>query len=224
MCWNSYSQQISNVNFDEIKSETTDSTSAFYYSKLKKKVLISDSSLTIQDYHYMYYGYVFQPYYVPSGTSNQKKKFLDFYEAKKYENALEAGKIEVMRNPVDLDLLLKMSISCLELGKDSLKRVYAKIYYSLLDVIYASGNGQGLTSAFVVISVNHEYQILNDLGLKAVSQQLITDCDLLNFRKSDQEKIKGKKKVKRLFFNVRMPLLSLSNSYKDADLPDPDDE
>ena len=41
--------------------------------------------------------------------------------------------------------------------------------------------------------------------------------------KRDQKKIKGRKKIKELYFNVRLPLMSLSKSFKDADLPDPDE-
>ena len=219
-----YCQQVSLVDFDDVKKKTVDSNSVYFYPQLKKKILKADASITAEDYHYLYYGFVFQPNYVPSGTSNQKKKFTELYLEKKYKEALAAGEKEIKRNPVDLDLLLKMSISCLEMGKDSLKRKYATLYYSILDVIYNSGDGKDLGSAYVVISVNHEYQILNDLGLKAISQQLITDCDLLNFRKRDQDKVKGRKKIKRLFFNVRMPLLSLSKSFKDVDLPDPDED
>jgi hypothetical protein len=219
-----YCQQVSLVDFDDVKKKIADSTGSHFYAELRKKILKSDTVLTKEDYHYLYYGFVFQVNYVPSGVSNQKKKFIELYQDKKYEKALKVGQSEVKRNPVDLDLLLKMSISCLEIGDDSLKHKYAKLYYSILDVIYNSGDGKGLGTAYVVISVNHEYQILNDLGLKAKSQQLITDCDLLNFRKRDQEKVKGRKKLKRLFFNVRMPLLSLSKSFKDVDLPDPDDD
>ena len=69
----------------------------------------------------------------------------------------------------------------------------------------------------------HEYMILNDLGLNPIKQVLIDDCDLLFFKRRQQAKIKGKKKIKQLYFNVRMPLMTLSKSYQDADLPDEED-
>jgi Domain of unknown function (DUF4919) len=220
----SWSQSISKVNFDEIKKTIKDTSSVFYYPKLKKKILNKDSSLSAEEYHHLYYGNVFQRYYQPYGISNLKKSLAEDYKLKDYDKVLRTGEEVLQENPVDLEVLLKMSIASLKLEKDDEKHFYAKHYYSFLETIYKSGDGKDLMSAFVVVSVDHEYQILGDLGLRAVEQHLITDCDLLKFKKSDQEKIKGKKKVKELFFNVRMPLLSLSNTYKDADLPDPDEE
>lgn len=220
----SQAQIISKVDFDEIKKVATDSTSQFYYPTLVERMASNDTTFTHQEYHHLYYGAVFEELYYPYGSSNSKKKFLDAYKSLKYTEALSLGEAALKENPVDLEVLLKMSICCLKTNQDDQKRYYAKQYYSFLDVIYYSGTGKGLESAFVVISVDHEYYIAGDLGLRVLGQQLITDCDLLTFSKRDQKKIKGRKKIKQMFFNVRMPLLSLSKAFKDADLPDPDDE
>ncbi|MBD3638993.1 MAG: DUF4919 domain-containing protein [Crocinitomicaceae bacterium] len=216
-------QIISGVNFDEIRENISDTSSSYYYPKLRERVLQKDTSLTHQEFYHLYYGTVFQKYYYPYGTSNAKKDFLVAYEKHDYEKALKKGDTALMQNPVDLEILLKMSISCLKLERNEEKRYYGKLYYSLLDVIYYSGDGKYAESAYVVISVDHEYHIAGDLGLRVTNQQLISDCDLLTFSKKDQARIKGRKKIKELYFNVRMPLMSLSNSFKDADLPDPDD-
>lgn len=220
----SWGQFISKVDFDQIKKEIKDSASTFYYPRLKQKMLNQDSSLSVQEYHHLYYGNVFQRYYQPYGISHHKKSLTEAYKLKDYEKVVVLGQEVLEENPVDLEVLLKMSIACLKLEEEDQKHFYANHYYSFLEAIYKSGDGKGLMTAFVVVSVDHEYQILGDLGLRAVEQHLITDCDLLKFKKSEQEKIKGKKKVKELFFNVRMPLMSLSKTYKDADLPDPDEE
>ncbi|MFT4600818.1 MAG: hypothetical protein ACI857_000995 [Arenicella sp.] len=220
----SWSQSISKIDFDAVKKEVQDSSSEYYYSKLFKKMLHVDSTLSSQEYKHLYYGNVYQKYYQPYGISNLKKSLTEQYKLKDYDKVLEIGKTVLEENPVDLEVLLKMSIASLKLGNEDEKHFYANHYYSLLDVIYNSGDGREMNSAYVVISVDHEYQILGDLGLRAIEQHLITDCDLLKFRRTDQEKVKGRKKVKALYFNVRMPLMSLSTTYKDADLPDPDEE
>jgi Domain of unknown function (DUF4919) len=219
-----YAQFISKVNFDQIKENIADTSSNFYYPSLRKRLADLDSTFTHQEYHHLYYGSVFQKYYYPYGTSHAKKNFLKAYENEKFVDAIEKGRVALSQNPVDLEVLLKMSISCLKVDKPILKRYYAKLYYSFLDVIYYSGTGKYVESAYVVISVDHEYYIAGDLGLRVVQQQLITDCDLLTFSKKNQRKVKGRKKIKQLFFNVRLPLMSLSKSYKDADLPDEEEE
>lgn len=214
------SQHVSQVDFNEIKKNSLDSTSVFYYPSLLKKLKSKDSSLTHQEYHYLYYGRVFQPKYNPYGTSNEKKVFLDLVKSEKYKEAIKKGEQLFQLDPVDLEVLLRMSICYLKMDDKSSKIWFATQYFSFLDVIYQSGDGKETRSAFVVTSVDHEYMILSDLGLNPVKQVLVDDCDLLFFKKSQQPKIKGRKKIKQLYFNVRMPLLSLSKSYKDVDLPE----
>jgi hypothetical protein len=220
----SLSQDISSVDFHDVFEEINDTASSYYYPALVNRMINKDTTFNEKDYYYLYYGNVFQLYYHPYGSSNAKKEFVDAFSAQNYDKAVKKGASVLQENPVDLEVLLKMSISCLKLDQQELKRYYARQYYAFMDVIYRSGDGKSIETAYVVISVDHEYDVIGDLGLRVVQQQLINDCDLLTISKKDQPKVKGRKKIKHLFFNVRMPLLSLSNTYKDADLPDPDDE
>lgn len=198
--------------------------SAYFYPKLTSRLNKKDTSLHHIDYYHLYYGSVFLRNYQPYGVSNLKKDFLDAYQEKDYKKAVRIGEDVLKENHVDLEVLLKMSISHLELGNDADKRAYAIQYFSFLDVIYRSGTGQNINSAYVVISVDHEYFILSDLSLTAVAQYLENDCDVLKIKRQDQPKIKGQKKIKELYFNVKQPLMSLSKTYKDSDLPEPDDD
>jgi hypothetical protein len=218
-----YLQLISNVDFDKVKAEIKNESSAYFYSNLKNRLSSNDSTLTSKEYFYLYYGSVFQETYKPYGTSATKQHFLNAYNEKDYLKAIELGQVVLKENPVDLDLMLKLSISHLELGKQAEKRLYANHYFSFLSVIYESGSGGDLNTAFVVLSVGDEYALIGDMGLRPVQQHLIGDCDLLIFKPKDQPRIKGKKKVKALYFNVKMPLMSLSKTYKDADLPEAED-
>ncbi|MCB9224240.1 MAG: DUF4919 domain-containing protein [Crocinitomicaceae bacterium] len=222
--YSSLGQQISSVDFHDVFEEIKDQSSVYYYPVLINRMVNKDTTLTQKDYYYLYYGNVFQEYYHPYGNSNEKKAFNDLFTDQDYKMAVEKGIYVLQENPVDLEVILKMSISYLKLDEPELKRYYAKQYYSFLEIIYQSGDGKTMETSYVVISVDHEYDLMADMGLRAVNQQLISDCDLLFISKRDQPKIKGKKKIKKLYFNVRMPLLSLSSTYKDADLPQPDDE
>ena len=221
--FNGVSQLISRVDFDLIKNNIQDVHSKFYYPELVKRLLEKDSALNEVEYTHLYYGSVFQKEYQPYGMSILKKRFIEEYNSKEYKKAVETAEHALTETPVDLEILLKLSICYLELGSQNEKRAYAKIYFSFLDVIYQSGNGADINSAYVVVSVNDEYSILEDLSLTAVKQQLIGDCDVLSFRRRDQDRIKGAKKIKELYFNVKKPLMSLSNSYKNVDLPEAED-
>lgn len=216
-------QHVARVDFTDIKNRIQDASSQHYYPILAQRFIKQDSTLNFDDYRHLYYGRVFISDYRPYGNSNEKKSFLDLVKAGKYDQAIKQGEKLFYHDPVDLEVLLQMSICFLKTGQKEKKIWFARQYFSFLDVIYASGDGKGIRSAYVVTSVDHEYMILNDLGLNPIKQVLIDDCDLLFFKRRQQVKIKGKKKIKQLYFNVRMPLMTLSKSYQDADLPDEED-
>lgn len=223
ICHAGMAQNIGRIDFTEIKEQITNTESAYYYPKLLERIWNDDTTLTYSDYKHLYYGNVFQDYYHPYGVSNAKKEFSEIFRSGAYGKAVEKGRLVLAENPVDIEVTLKMILSFLELKDTAQARIYGTKYFGFLDVIYASGDGKSLESAYVVISVDDEYRIVGDLGLSVKQQLLIDDCDLLIFEKKGQGKVR-KKKIKELYFNVQMPLLSLSKSFKDADLPDPDPE
>lgn len=218
-----YAQNIGRIDFSEIKKEIENPESNYYYPSLLERIHADDTTLNYSDYKHLYYGNVFQENYHPYGITDLKKEFNAIYKSRNYEQALLKGKDVLAENPVDIEVTLKMIIACLETGDTLSAKIYGKKYFGFLDVIYASGDGKSLETAYVVISVDDEYRIVGDLGLYVKQQVLINDCDLLIFEKKGQRKVR-KKKIKELYFNVQMPLLSFSNSFKDADLPDPDPE
>ena len=215
------SQQVGKIDFDQIKRNITDKKSQYYYPLLIKRILANDSSLTHKDYKHLYYGSVFQDYYHPYGDSYVKKEFSEFYQSGNNKEIIEKGILVLKENPVDIEVTLKVLLAYLDEGDTAMTRIYGKKYYSFLDVIYASGDGESIETAYVVISVSDEYRIVGDLNLSVKQQYLIEDVDLLIFVKKGQRRIRGKK-IKQLYFNVHMPLMSLSNSFKDVEFPEPD--
>jgi hypothetical protein len=213
-------QVISEVNFDSVKTSVSDSLSNYYYPKLVNRFWANDTNLTATDYHHLYYGNIFQSYYYPYGASQAEKKFNDGVA-----NNLSVAELEVLglavlkENPVNLDAILKLILVYNLMKNAEMATLYAKKYVSFLEVIYASGRGQTCENSFVVISVDDEYHITSNLGLEVKNQFLEGVCDCLYFSKAGQ---KGRYKLKKLYFNVRIPLTYLSKSYNQSDLPPPD--
>jgi len=216
-----WSQKIGRIDFDQIKMNISDSSSHFYYPNLLNRMWSDDSTLSQKDYQHLYYGSVFQPTYHPYGATFTKKEFNQIYATNNVDLSIDKGLDVLKENPVDLEVTLKILLLYLSKGDTFSAKIYARKYFGMLDEIYASGDGDSKESAYVVVSVDDEYRIIGDLGLSVKQQILIDDCDLLLIVKKGQKRFGGKK-IKRLYFNVRLPLLSLSNSYKDIDLPRPD--
>ena len=47
-------------DFVKIEAEIKNENSNFYYPKLFERYLKGDTTLTVEDYHYLYFGYSFQ--------------------------------------------------------------------------------------------------------------------------------------------------------------------
>jgi hypothetical protein len=62
---NSQELTFQKPDYDLIKKDIQDSSSAFYYPKIMSRLLVYDTTLTIEDYRHLYYGYIFQNDYKP---------------------------------------------------------------------------------------------------------------------------------------------------------------
>jgi hypothetical protein len=215
-------QKIGSINFDQVKRIVSDTSSVYFYPKLIQLLNADSSKISADEYWYLYYGHVFQQNYYPYGNTDSKKAFLEYYaqldqDSSKLDKAILLGKKVLKENPIDIEVQLKMYLCLSAANQPSAAREHAKHYYGFLDVIYASGDGKSVNSAFIVISVDDEYRIVGHIGLQVVEQSLINDCDVLTFSKRNQ---KRRYRIKKLYFNVRLPLLYLSRSFENSDLPD----
>lgn len=209
-----FAQKISNVDFDDVKTKIQDSATTYYYPVLLERFLSFDTSLTALEMQYIYYGNVFQAVYNPYGESKDEKQFNELFDAQKYLEATPFGVSAFKENPVNVRLLYNLMVCHDKTGYVPTAQKYANLYFPLLDVIYASGNGMGLNRAYVVIRVTDEYDIVGDMGLQITEQALVNDVDVLTVNTKLQRAEKGKKKIKKLYFNVRMPLENLRKEFK----------
>jgi hypothetical protein len=214
-----FGQKISNIDFDLIKSQTQDTTSTFYYPVLIQKFLQFDTTLTDKEFCYIYYGNVFTDKYNPYGTGEDEKKFMEFYKQEKFQEAIPFGLNTLIDNPVNLKILYKMLVCYHKLGDKITAKKYANLYFGLLNEIYKSGDGKSIETAFVVIKVNDEYQVLNDLELQSKGQALLSNgpTDRLSIDTKNQKKVKGRKKISELYFNVAKPFEHMSNQFKKSE-------
>ncbi|HYV92577.1 MAG TPA: DUF4919 domain-containing protein [Chitinophagales bacterium] len=211
---NSSGQKISNVDFDDVKSKTQDSSSSQYYPLLLERFRNLDSTLTESDYKLIYYGNTLDSAYKPYWKSDNEKEFMKLYNQEKYQEAIPVGKKVLDENPVNLKILFKIGVSYNQLGDKQTAQRYARMYFNTLEVIYSSGDGKSIPTAYVVISVPDEYEILDDLELTITRQALIGSTDLLTINTKGQKRKKGETKIKELYFNVSKPLDFLLEEFK----------
>src|SRR5262245_43327225 len=76
------------INRDSVKLAVTDSTKDTYYPKLMERYNRFDTTLTVDDYRLIYYGFVFQDKY--NGYANDKKRDIaELIGKRSYDKASE---------------------------------------------------------------------------------------------------------------------------------------
>ncbi len=217
VCSNLSAQHISKIDFDQIKKTTTDSFSRHYYPLLIQRFLRFDTTLTVDDFPLIYYGYVFTKDYNPYHTGANEDKFLKLFKQKKYGEAIPLGKEVLNENPVNIKVLYCMLVCFDRQGDRPSARNYANLYFPLLNVIYNSGDGKSIETAYVVTTVADEYELLGDLNLSSNEQALVGDTDVLTIDQEGQNMGSAKEKVKTLYFNVSKPLNNLAEMFQKKD-------
>lgn len=103
---------------DAILRETIDKGSPYYYPAIYMRYMSGDTTLTLEDYRHLYYGYAWQPGYKPFETPAAKDRILnilakDSLVEADYLKIVEYGR-EVMRSepydPSTLNFLVYLSL------------------------------------------------------------------------------------------------------------------
>ncbi len=191
-------------DYQEIENLTKDKGSAFYYDRLYNRYVADDTTLTLRDYRMLYYGYFFQPGYAPfyhTAASDSIKLMLgaqDEPDAAQWKEVLRLGQVNLSQNPFDLKGLNIVWIAYKRTGDSLMARVYFDKLRKLVQTILATGDGLTEETAFHVVNVSHEYDILSILGYEFGGNQQLTDskCDYLSL-KTNSDNLPG------LYFDVK---------------------
>ncbi len=177
-------QEFAEPDFREIKQAITNTKSPNYYPKLLNRYLKNDSTLSLQQYRYLYYGFTLQEDFVPYQSATQalltlRQQMVQEPESEKksvvYTRAVQVANNALADNPFDLLAIGTMAIAQLQRGDTTAYEQWIAKQNSLLDVISSSGDGDSPESAFHVINIEHEYEIINRLGLIVESDSLCSD-------------------------------------------------
>jgi hypothetical protein len=197
-------QKISNIDFDSIKLQTKDSTSRYYYPKLTQRFLELDTTLFLEDLVMIYYGYVFTDEYNPFANPDKNEaKFMALYEKAKFKKAIPYGQKALFDNPVNLNILIKLSFCYRMLGDKFKTTMYAKLYFDLLYTISQSGDGKSVETAYVIINIDDEIELIEDLELVVDKHEVIEKTHV--FVIDTLEQINKEGEIEKLYINLSKP-------------------
>lgn len=174
------------VDYGKLEQLTIDSTSNSYYSLLMDRYQKGDTTLSNDEYRILYYGYTFQKEYDPWWRSSQIETLEIIYSKEEYsqndcDTIVKYATESISDFPFDLRQINMIGYAYHLKDNDSIALKWASKRNGIVDAILSSGDGRTCESAFSVISVSHEYEILKVFGLSSKTQSLSSDnrCDCL---------------------------------------------
>jgi hypothetical protein len=187
--------KIEKPDYKRIFSATTDKDSKSFYPVLLDRYNKFDTSLTNEEFRLLYFGFLFQAEYSPYPNSVYndslgkvfKKESLSYTD---YETLIKYEKLVLKEFPFNLRDLNVLANSYQNIGDIDTASFIAFRLTKLIHTILSTGNGEKEKTAWHVISVGNEYDILSILGYEFGGEQFLTKkgCDFLKVSKNKDGK------------------------------------
>ncbi len=210
----SFSQENSfkKPDYDLIKKNIEDKSSNYYYPKLLERMISNDTLLDNEDYRHLYLGYVFNPKYSSFFKSSTEEKLRKYYQSEKidekeYDEIIKLGEQSIKEFPFDLRQMNYLAYIYHLKGDEISAKKISNRFHKIILAIMSTGDGQKCETGLHVISVSHEYVILNLFKLQNISQSLVENCDYMAFEK-------GKYKVDGIYFSIEKILADEAKLFK----------
>lgn len=212
-------QEDSNSNppdYKRIKKEINDKNSEYYYPELLRRFEAADTTLTVEQLRYFYYGAATLPNYDPynKGKTNELNAVLstDSLTLEHWEQAAEIIEEQLKTTPTHLRFHLYKEIVNINLyGDNSQEAIDAfRQVDMILQAITSTGDGRSEETAFYVTCTTDEYGMMDVLGLQLKSQSLIEkhgqSYDLMEW----QDNPYG---IEAFYFNITVCMEALSKMF-----------
>lgn len=170
---------VQKVDFDHIKQVIENPNSSYYYPKLIKSFMSSDTTMTLEAYRNLYYGYTFQEDYNPfreSVYSNvvERLYYKDPHTRAECDSIEKYARLSLDDNIFDLNQMKFFIYSLKEKKKHTRAAIRQFRLDRLIATILSSGKGTK-EEPWVVITPEHEYNIINFLGYVATGHEETDD-------------------------------------------------
>ncbi len=199
-------KEIIPVDFNRVKSVTSNPESRFYYPRLLKTYIsFNYNKFELEDMRNLYYGYIFQEDYNPYRQSVYADKVEEYIYKKELSrdecDSLEHyASLSLHDNMFDFEQLEYFAYALKAKKKFARYEVFTKNIHLLLSAIMTSGDGTK-EHPWVVICPMHEYDIVNYLGFKAVDHEEVENgIDYVKVEKREGSKTEG------FYFDVKKML------------------
>jgi Domain of unknown function (DUF4919) len=180
------------------------------YPALLDKVKNFDKTV---DFKALRLAYTKTPDYNPYGRDSSKDEAMGkALEERKFEEAIKIAQAILEKNYVHIFAHFVSRIAYRESGDQKKYEYHHFVTNGLIQSILGSGSGRDPEGAFLVISTDEEYMILNVLGLKSKMQSTVKVADQTYDKLSVVDRKTGD--TGEMFFNVTIPFGWLSRQFE----------
>ncbi len=188
---------------EDIQNKIMDQTSPFYYTTLMLRYNSGDTTLTDEDYHYLYYGYAYQDEYKPLATNPDLDKLLllasgldpDRPAVETLETMLLTGGDALTHDPFSPQILNLMAYAHGALGDTLQEKIFYSKMNGVMHAIEQSGDALTEKTPRHILMFSHALDVMTaeDLapGKARVISREVEFIPLLSPRVIDGKNRKG---------------------------------
>lgn len=190
-------------DFAQIERNIKEPASSYYFSKLMKKYMEGDEKMTLEEGRHLYFGFLYQPQYKPEDTSVYNSKLVEVLSNKSfsqedYSKILEYSDALLLEDPFNLRALNAKLMVYAQLNNTPEYKKVAQQRYIVQNAIAGTGDGMSEKTAFYVIKMAHEYDILPFFGYNFGGEDKVLSGKKVNYLTLGENRFG----IDRVYFNI----------------------
>jgi hypothetical protein len=169
---------------EDIVNRTISPDSEFFYPRLMARYMQGDETLTAEDYHYLYYGYAYEPGYDSHRPLPGENAILEIFvrtdatpgaDTPTREDALEilaAAQANMLVDPFNPGNVNMMTYAYELIGDTTNAQKSADRFRGIVGAITSSGTGRRESSPWHILRFSHANDIVGAMGLRIANRQV----------------------------------------------------
>lgn len=173
------SAQVRVPNEEDILDLITDADSPYYYPSLMLRYEAGDTSLTLDDYFYLYYGYAYQDSYKPLEPIEGEAEVLAVLERNPEPGTgaaelLQRAQVVMKSDPFSPKNINFMAYACAMMGDSLGAQINADRLNKIFATITSTGTGLKENSPWHVLWFSHAGDVMASMGKQILNRQVRT--------------------------------------------------
>lgn len=192
-------QSFEVIDYSALKKSIQDKKSKQYYPTLLKTYQEKPSSLSLDDFRHLYYGFVFQENYRPYDRNpldtQISSKMGNATTQEEFQEVIQLCEEYLTKEPFSLKMMYYLQEFRKNLEENTGKDILLAQYKGVINAILSTGDGKTIQTGYTVNHPSDEYMILRSLGLNIADTKFEAAYDYFKVTENDQ-------KIDGIYFDI----------------------